>query len=109
MRKHKFKGRELTECLKRIGLKKVSVGEKLAEDGQDLEGFYIILAGKCSRHFTEDEMIAKRVEKQRLIKRSSTNKMLLEDEMPRFMNLKMKKLDSMDFSPGAMLHNIMQE
>lgn len=44
-KKHKFKGRELLECLKRLKLKTASAGEQLTKDGEELKGFYIILQG----------------------------------------------------------------
>ena len=52
MRKHKFKGRELLECLKRIQLKTAVAGDLLTQEGQKLEGFQIIVDGQCSRHMS---------------------------------------------------------
>ena len=50
MKKFKFKGRELVECLKRMTLKTVKAGDILMNDSQVMEGFFIIINGRCSRH-----------------------------------------------------------
>ena len=52
MKVQKFKGRELLECLKRITLKTAFAGDLLQHDGQDMQGFYIILSGQCSKHLS---------------------------------------------------------
>ena len=80
-RRHKFKPRELLECLKRITLKKVQVGEILTNHGEQLDGFSIIVAGQCSRHLTEEGKEAKEL-KLKMINRSSTRTSLLQDELP---------------------------
>ena len=49
-KKHKFSGRELNECLKRLQLKTAKVGEILQEHGKAQNGFYIIIQGSCSKH-----------------------------------------------------------
>ena len=50
MRKHKFKGRELLECLKRLQLKSYTAGKHIVSDSKELEGFHIIIDGQCSKH-----------------------------------------------------------
>ena len=50
-KKHKFTGRELTECLKRLQLKIFKVGDILQHDGDITRGYSIIIQGTCSKHF----------------------------------------------------------
>ena len=50
-KKHKFTGRELTECLKRLQFKIAKVGDILQHDGDITRGYSIIIQGSCSKHF----------------------------------------------------------
>ena len=45
MKKHKFKGKELVDILKRFTVKTVSAGDVIVKDGDNLEGFFIVLNG----------------------------------------------------------------
>jgi len=103
MRKHKFKGRELLEILKRMQIKTATAGEKLVFDGENLEGFYIIIDGQCSRHMSLASQVGKCV-KQKIMR--SATRVALDDEYPKYLNRKIERLDSMDFSVNAMLENI---
>lgn len=103
MRKHKFKGRELLECLKRIQLKSYTAGTHIVTDCNELEGFHILIDGQCSKHVGVAGRVGK-VIKDRIF-HSATQK-LLDDEYPRFLHRKIERLDSMDFSPVTMLRDI---
>ena len=50
MRKHKFKGRELLEAVKRLQLRTWPAGKLVTEDGKPHKGFHIIIDGQCSKH-----------------------------------------------------------
>ena len=103
MRKHKFKGRELLECLKRIQLRTFTAGELIVRDSKELEGFHIILDGQCSKHVGLAGRLGKAIKEK--IYHSATQK-VLDDEYPRFLARKVNRLDSMDFSPVTMLRDI---
>ena len=64
MKIHKFKGRELLECLKRITLKTAHAGDLLTNDGEEMQGFYIILSGQCSRHLSYRSALGKALRKK---------------------------------------------
>lgn len=52
MKRHKFKGRELVECLKRFTVKTVDAGDIIVQEGDEAKGFYIVVNGQLSKHFT---------------------------------------------------------
>lgn len=52
MKRHKFKGRELIECLKRFTVKTVDAGDILVRDEEQTKGFYIVVNGQLSKHFS---------------------------------------------------------
>ena len=103
MKKHKFKGRELLECLKRMSLKTVHAGELLTEDGKDLDDFSIIIDGQCSRHMSMLSSLGKAF-RAKILK--STTRKVLDDDYPGYFDRKIRRLDSMDFSQEAMISDI---
>lgn len=105
MKKHKFKGRELLECLKRMQLKTVHAGDLLAKDGQELEGFSIIVDGQCSRHLSLISTLGKAFRAK--ILKSTTSK-VLDDDYPKYFDRKIRRLDSMDFSREGMINDIQE-
>ena len=54
-KKYKFEGREFIECLKRLQLKQVKVGDIIQEEGKEANGFFIIIQGSCSQHWPNAE------------------------------------------------------
>ena len=103
MRKHKFKGREILECLKRIQLKTAIAGDLLTQEGQKLEGFQIIVDGQCSRHMSMSAQIGKAIKQKYL---PQAEKVALDDDYPLYLDREIRRLDSMDFSPKKMLKDI---
>ena len=68
-----------------------------------MQGFHIILLGQCSRHLSMRGMLGKAM-RQKILR--SQTKVPLDDDYPKYMDRKIKRLDSMDFSPKSMMEDI---
>ena len=104
MKKHKFKGRELVECLKRLTLLTVNAGDILVREGEPSQGFYIIVNGQLSKHFTLKGKVGQAMKDR--VRRVSAVDLVMDENYPRYMNRQVRRIDSMDFSPDAMLKDI---
>ena len=102
-KKHKFKGRELLECLKRIKLKTVDAGDIIQKDGEVTDSFTIVIDGQCSRHLSMMSRVGKAMQEKFI--RSATSR-ILDDDYPKYMSREINRIDDMDFSPNTMLKDI---
>ena len=104
MKKHKFKGKELLEVVKRLQLRTMPAGSLIIEEGKPAEGFSIIVEGQCSKH------VGAKSRQQTGIKDKflrTFTKASAEESCPRYMkHAKVERVDSMAFSPTEIKNNI---
>lgn len=85
-------------------LKTVNAGDILMEENDSARGFHVVINGQLSKHFTLKGRIGHGLKQK--VKRTSTLTMIMDENYPKYMNRKLQRLDSMDFSPTAMFKDI---
>lgn len=104
MKKHKLKGKELLEVVKRLQLQTKPAGALLMEEGKPPEGFSIIVEGTCSKHVGLKGRFGKAI-REKIFR--STTKAFNSDACPRFRrHKKIERIDSMDYNADSIKFNI---